>query len=116
MGIVVLCFTWNMKRTDTFYKSFRWKRIRESVLRRDGYACQWSKRYGKRAAADTVHHAFPRDEFPEYEWKAWNLVSLAGDVHDQMHDRVTGALTDKGKQLLKLVARRAGVDVPERYQ
>ena len=59
---------------------------------------------------------FPRDEFPEYEWKAWNLVALAGDVHDQMHDRVTGALTDKGKQLLKLVARRAGVDVPERYQ
>ena len=105
-----------MKTADPFYKSGRWLRLRESVLRRDGYMCQVSKRYGKRAQATTVHHVFPREEFPEYQWEPWNLVSLAGDVHDQMHDRVTGALTDRGAELLRRVARRAGVAVPGRYQ
>ena len=48
-----------------------------------------------------MHHIFPRDEFPEYQWEPWNLVSLAGDVHDQMHDRTTGALTEKGALLMR---------------
>ena len=105
-----------MKQAEPFYKSRRWKATREAILRRDGYACQVSRRYGKRAEATTVHHVFPRDEFPEYQWEAWNLISLAGDVHDQMHDRVTGALTDKGAELLRRTARRQGMDVPERYR
>lgn len=63
-----------------------------------------------------MHHAFPREEFPEYQWEAWNLVALCAKVHDEMHDRVTGALTEKGRRLLKIVATRAGVEVPERYR
>ena len=105
-----------MKKTDPFYKSRRWKIVRSAVLRRDGYRCQWSKRYGKRVKAETVHHAFPRSEFPEYSWEPWNLISLSADVHDHMHDRVTGALTDSGRTLMRIVARRAGVEVPERYR
>lgn len=66
--------------------------------------------------ANTVHHVFPRDEFPEYQWEAWNLVSLSGEAHDRMHDRVTGALTEAGVDLLRRTARRAGVEVPERYR
>jgi 5-methylcytosine-specific restriction endonuclease McrA len=99
-----------------FYKSRRWRLLRKSVLRRDGYVCQWSKRFGKRVDADTVHHVFPRDEFPEYQWETWNLVSLAGCVHDQMHDRVTGALTDKGVELLRRIARERGLEIPRRYR
>ena len=34
--------------TNPFYKSTKWKRKREKILRRDGYMCQVSKRYGKR--------------------------------------------------------------------
>ena len=105
-----------MRTTDPFYKTRRWLRLRERVLRRDGYLCQVSKRYGKRTEATTVHHVFPREEFPEYQWEPWNLVSLAGDVHDEMHDRVTGSLTEKGAELLKRVARREGVAVPLRYR
>ena len=71
---------------------------------------------GKRIEATTVHHVFPREEFPEYQWEPWNLVSLAGDVHDQMHDRVTGTLTENGAELLKRIARREGVVVPLRYR
>ena len=105
-----------MKRPDPYYKSARWLRLRESVLRRDGYMCQVSRRYGKRAQATTVHHVFPREEFPEYQWEPWNLVSLAGDVHDEMHDRATGALTDKGAELLRRIARKYGVEIPGHYR
>ncbi|MBQ1805680.1 MAG: HNH endonuclease [Oscillospiraceae bacterium] len=105
-----------MKAADSFYKSARWQRLRAMVLRRDGYQCQVSKRYGKRVEATTVHHVFPREEFPEYQWEPWNLISLAGDVHDEMHDRQSGALTEKGVELLKRVARREGVKVPLRYR
>lgn len=105
-----------MKQVDGFYRSMRWRRLREAVLRRDGYLCQWERRYGRRVEADTVHHVFPREEFPEYQWESWNLVALCGRAHDRMHDRVTGALTEKGRALLRNVARRAGVEVPERYR
>ena len=105
-----------MKQAEAFYKSRRWRLTREAILRRDGYACQESRRYGKRVEATTVHHAFPRDEFPEYQWEPWNMISLAGDVHDKMHDRTTGALTERGAELLRRVARRAGMDVPGKYR
>ena len=105
-----------MIAADRFYRSARWQRLRAMVLRRDGYLCQVSKRYGKRTEATTVHHVFPREEFPEYQWEPWNLVSLACDVHDEMHDRVTGTLTDKGAELLKRIARREGVELPLRYR
>lgn len=105
-----------MKRADPFYKSRRWNRLRESILRRDGFRCQWARRYGKRAEANTVHHIFPREEFPQYQWEPWNLVALSSDAHDRMHDRVTGALTELGVELLRRTARRVGVEVPERYR
>jgi len=104
------------KCTDPFYRTKRWERLRAAVLRRDGYRCQESKRFGKRVEATTVHHVFPRDEFPEYQWEPWNLVSLAGDVHDQMHDRTSGALTQRGAELLRRVARKKGIEVPMRYR
>lgn len=105
-----------MKKTDPFYESGRWKHLRSVILRRDGYMCQISKRYGKRVAADTVHHVFPRDEFPELQWAAWNLISLSSTRHDELHDRNTGVLTDKGVELLRRVARRYGKDIPARYR
>lgn len=103
------------KTADPFYKSARWERLRASVLRRDGYMCQDAKRYGKRAEASTVHHIFPRDEFPDYAWEPWNLIALSADAHDKMHDRVTGALTDKGAELLRRTARKYGIETPARY-
>lgn len=105
-----------MKKADPFYKLRRWERLRSVILRRDGYTCQISKRYGKQIPADTVHHIFPREEFPEYQWKTWNLVSLAGSVHNRLHDRVTNALTDEGVELLRRTARRRGLEVPLWYR
>ena len=104
------------KIADPFYKTRRWDRLRGAVLRRDGYMCQEARRYGRRDEATTVHHIFPRDEWPEYQWEAWNLVSLSEEAHDSMHDRQTGALTKKGAELLRRTARRRGMEIPAKYE
>lgn len=95
-----------MKETDPFYKTAKWKSVREAVLRRDGYMCQESKRFGKMRPADTVHHIWPREDFPEIALAPWNLVALSAAAHDSMHDRQTGALTAKGRALQDRTATR----------
>ena len=79
------------------YKSKRWKRLRKSILRRDKYKCRQSLRYGITREANTVHHIWPAEEFPEYAWCPWNLISLSADQHDAMHDRFSGKLTELGE-------------------
>ena len=93
------------------YKSRRWKRIREGVLRRDGYLCQISLRYGKHIEADTVHHIFPVDQFPEFQWETWNMISLAGSVHNRMHVRDSQELTEEGRRLMERTARRRNMQI-----
>ena len=74
----------------------RWQRLRQQALRRDGHRCQESKRYGKIAEADTVHHIWPAEDYPEFAYCLWNLVSLCAAAHDAMHDRKTRKLTSAG--------------------
>ena len=66
--------------------------------------------------AQTVHHIFPREDFPEYSLASWNLISLTNEVHNKMHDRNTRELTEAGKDLLRRTARARGMEVPERYR
>ena len=79
------------------YKSKRWRLVRKRVLRRDRYRCREWARYGKAVTADTVHHVWPAEEYPEFAWAEWNLISLSGDRHGAMHDRRTGRLTVLGE-------------------
>jgi 5-methylcytosine-specific restriction endonuclease McrA len=95
------------------YKTKRWKKLREKILMRDGYMCQISKRYGKRIQADTVHHIFPADKFPEYQWEPWNLISLSGSVHNTMHVRDTQELTGAGLELMKRTARQRNIRIDD---
>lgn len=89
-----------MNRNDPQrYKNQRWKAKREKILRRDRYTCQHSKRYGKNLDANTVHHIYPVEDYPEYKYCDWNLISLCNDVHNKMHDRTTGKLTELGEEL-----------------
>ena len=101
---------------ERFYNDKHWQHIRASALRRDGYMCQLSKRYGKIREANTVHHIFPREDFPEYQYELWNLISLTKEKHNELHDRATNQLTAEGIELLKRVARKNGIEVPLRYQ
>lgn len=80
------------------YKSKRWLHKREVILKRDDYKCQESKRYGKTAGATTVHHIYPVEFYPELEFVNWNLISLSDSKHNEMHDRITHEITDKGKR------------------
>ena len=75
--------------------------MRELILRRDGYLCQISKRYGKLIEADTVHHIYPREQFPEYAFSAWNLISLSHQAHNGLHNRNDNSLTDEGLALMR---------------
>lgn len=95
---------------ESFYKSKRWQRLRKAILARDGYQCQESKRYGKAVPATTVHHIFPREDYPQYQWEPWNLISLSADVHDQMHNRTTRELTQQGLELLERTATKYGIE------
>lgn len=94
-----------MKNADPFYKTTRWKKLRMRILYRDGYICQLSNRTGKFVEATVVHHIFPREYFPEYEWEPWNLISLCNVKHNTLHDRETDQLTDEGMKLLIRTAR-----------
>ena len=85
------------------YNSGRWKRKRAHILKCDGYMCQESKRYGKRINADTVHHIWPVEDYPEYQWYDWNLISLSNNMHNKMHDRNTNKLTALGKELRNII-------------
>ena len=94
-----------MNRNDPQrYKNQRWRAKREKILRRDRYTCQHSKRYGKNLDANTVHHIYPVEDYPEYKYCDWNLISLCNDVHNKMHDRTTGKLTELGEELKRRTA------------
>ena len=79
------------------YHSRRWRTLRESILRRDKFKCQEARRYGITESANTVHHIWPAEDFPEYAWQPWNLISLSSKRHDAMHDRLTGKRTPLGE-------------------
>lgn len=80
------------------YKTKRWRNLRESILRRDGYQCREAARYGISAEATTVHHVWPVEDYPEYAWAPWNLISLSRANHNAMHDRDRDVLTDLGER------------------
>ena len=100
---------------NEFYESPRWLRVRKRVLLRDKYQDIWAKRYGKVKAAEVVHHIFPRDEFPQYQYSTWNLISVSRQTHNTFHDRDTDELTETGMELLRSTARKNGIEIPEKY-
>lgn len=81
---------------DYSRKNKRWRRLRERALKRDGYMCQESRRFGRFEPAEVVHHIWPAEDYPEYAYCLWNLVSLSAANHDKMHDRLTRKLTPLG--------------------
>lgn len=81
------------------YKSKKWVSTAKKIMMRDGYLCRLSRRYGKIRAAEVVHHIYPADEFPEFAYEPWNLISLSRYEHNKLHDRNTGKLTTYGMLL-----------------
>lgn len=82
---------------DYSEKNKRWQALRLRILRRDKFLCRESLRYGVPVEANVVHHIWPAEDYPEYAYEAWNLISLSQSKHDAMHDRVTRRLTPLGE-------------------
>lgn len=99
-----VCLFYAMKKK--FHWSVEWREKRTKILRRDNYRDQWEARFGRNVNADTVHHIFPVEWFPQYKLASWNLISLSTKTHNMMHDRATGALTEAGMTLADRVARK----------
>lgn len=85
-----------MATFDYSRSNIRWQRLRLRALRRDGYKCREAARYGRVEEATHVHHIWPAEDYPEYAYCLWNLVSLTKSNHDAMHDRQTRKLTALG--------------------
>ena len=98
-------------QAQDIYSTRRWKKKREHILRRDGWLDQVALRDGMKIEADTVHHILPREDFPEYQWCDWNLISVNGLLTHKrrLHMRYTGRLTKLGKQLMRETALANGV-------
>ncbi len=100
---------------DPWYDQPKWRRVRLSALRRDKYMDQETKRYGIPKAAEIVHHIFPKNEYPQYAFELWNLISLSRKTHNEMHDRETDELTEKGRDLLRRTCRKRNMPIPSKY-
>lgn len=88
-----------LQRCVMNYQLSKWKNKRLKILRLDGYKDQVAKMYGKSIEANTVHHIYPADEYPEYQWCDWNLISVSTATHNKLENRLTGELTELGKML-----------------
>ena len=81
------------------YYGNKWKKKRLRILRLDGYVDQIDKRYGRTEVAVVVHHIYPAEQYPEYAWQDWNLISVSLATHNKLEDRKTGELTKLGLDL-----------------
>ena len=87
-----------------YLKDKRYLKARAKALSRDGYKCQQCKRYGKKITADTAHHIYPVEYYPQWRFSLWNIISLCSACHNKMHIRETHELTEEGLALQKRIA------------
>lgn len=97
-----------MDNAVSFYKTKAWKKLREKVLRRDGYKDFWRARYGINEPAETVHHVFLLDERPDLALDPRNLVAVSRHTHAYILHKPDGSLTDAGKKLQQVILRNYG--------
>ena len=79
------------KKSDPFYHSAAWKRVRALALQRDHGMCQdcmdrLRAGYGIRPnRAQMVHHIIPLSERPDLALSLSNLRSLCNECHNKNH-------------------------------
>ena len=90
------------------YSSKKWKKKREKILCLDKYKDVVAGWYGRTKEAQMVHHIYPAEEYPEYAWEDWNLISVSYSTHKRLENNMTGGLTEMGRQLMRNT--KPGVD------
>lgn len=95
---------------NDWYATKRWKEKRKHILLRDKWIDQVALRDGVKTEANTVHHILPREEYPQYAWEDWNLISVSQETHKKrLHEKYTGKLTKLGKSLMYETASVQGI-------
>ena len=82
-----------------YLKDKKYLATREKALKRDKYKCKRCLRFGKNVPADTTHHIYPVEFFPQWKFSLWNLISLCRDCHNKMLNRDSHELTADGLAL-----------------
>ena len=85
------------------YYGSKWKIKRKKILRLDNYKCRVAAMYGRTEEAAVVHHIYPAEEYPEYSWADWNLISVSLATHNKLENRKTGELTEMGEWLQRQI-------------
>lgn len=86
------------------YGLAKWKKKRKRILKLDGYKDRVAAMYGQTLEGNMVHHIYPADEYPEWEYEDWNLITVNKEItHNKLENRKTGELTDMGKMLQQYV-------------
>lgn len=85
--------------SKNYLKDKKYLAARQKALRRDKYKCKLCVRYGKNINADTTHHIYPVEFFPQWKFCLWNLISLCSACHNKMHNRDSHELTAEGLAL-----------------
>ena len=74
-----------------FYRSSKWKHLRQQALERDGYECTMCKAEGKLTTRQDsvleVDHIKKLEEHPELAYDLSNLRTLCKDCHNRRHHR-----------------------------
>lgn len=81
------------------YGGSKWKKKREHILRLDGYKDRIELLYGRTVEAQIVHHIYPAEEYPQWQWCDWNLISVSKATHNRLENRTTKKLTALGQAL-----------------
>lgn len=68
-----------------FYKSAKWLKCRERVLKRDNYECVLCRQKGRHRRAEEVHHIKHLDKYPNLALIEDNLISLCKECHNNQH-------------------------------
>ncbi|GEM02510.1 hypothetical protein SAMN05421839_10618 [Halolactibacillus halophilus] len=84
------------KQTNPFYKTKRWRRKRENILKQRDYLCAESRQYGNNRQAEMIHHIYPLEDYPELAYEDWNLLPLTNATHNTFHDRNTNEVIGRG--------------------
>ena len=88
------------------YHNRAWRSKRKQILKRDNFLDKELLRYGRRIEADTVHHIYPLEFYPELALVDWNLISLSKENHNAMHNRSDHNLSPRGVALQKRFKRK----------
>ena len=85
------------------YHGYRWKKKQKRILELDKGKDRVAAMFGRTEEATIVHHIYPAEEYPEWAWCDWNLISVSLGTHNKLENRKTGELTELGKMLQNII-------------